>query len=269
MAAMLDGDLTAIAFCWRIERADGAGLALTSHDAPLTNGGITYRAAPGMLPSAIQRRAGLEANGGEVSGAITSASLGEQDLVLGRWDGARVTLVAADWEAPHAGPVPLMQGELGEVRLEQEQFKAELRGAAARLEAAICPETSPECRAELGDKKCRVDLAGRTIIAEILEIDGNALVLDRTVSSDFLWGRARILSGANCGLMSVLVGADEEHIELREAMRADVKAGDRIELRHGCDKSFATCSARFGNAANFRGEPHLPGNDLLTRYPGA
>jgi len=45
--------------------------------------------------------------------------------------------------------------------------------------------------------------------------------------------------------------------------------GDRIALRHGCDKSFATCVSRFGNAENFRGEPHLPGNDLLTRYPGA
>ena len=37
----------------------------------------------------------------------------------------------------------------------------------------------------------------------------------------------------------------------------------------GCDKMLATCSGRFGNVANFRGEPHLPGMDLLTRYPGA
>ncbi|MBS0285228.1 MAG: hypothetical protein JSS15_12490 [Proteobacteria bacterium] len=27
-------------------------------------------------------------------------------------------------------------------------------------------------------------------------------------------------------------------------------------------------SATVGNAANFRGEPYLPGIDLLTRYPG-
>jgi hypothetical protein len=30
----------------------------------------------------------------------------------------------------------------------------------------------------------------------------------------------------------------------------------------------ATCGGRFGNALNFRGEPYLPGIDLLTRYPG-
>ena len=33
-------------------------------------------------------------------------------------------------------------------------------------------------------------------------------------------------------------------------------------------KSIATCAGRFGNTLNFRGEPYLPGVDLLTRYPG-
>ncbi|HKR91916.1 phage BR0599 family protein, partial [Novosphingobium sp.] len=35
-----------------------------------------------------------------------------------------------------------------------------------------------------------------------------------------------------------------------------------------CDHTLNTCAARFSNAANFRGEPFLPGNDLLVRYPG-
>lgn len=269
MTGILAGPLTSIALCWRIERSDGCGLALTSHDRDLTIGGTIYEAAPGMLPAAIQRKAGLEPNGGEVAGAITSASLEEQDLALGRWDGSRIAMVAVDWQQPLAAEVPLMQGELGEVRLQQGEFKAELRGAAVRLEAAICPETSPECRAELGDKHCRVDLAGRTMLARIEQIDGAALVMDRTVGPEFLWGRARFLSGANCGLKTVIVGVDGNRIELRDTVRAAIQTGDRIELCHGCDKSFATCTGRFDNAENFRGEPHLPGNDLLTRYPGA
>ncbi len=43
--------------------------------------------------------------------------------------------------------------------------------------------------------------------------------------------------------------------------------GTRVLVREGCDRTLATCAARFANAANFRGEPFLPGNDLLTRYP--
>lgn len=265
----LEGPLTSIALCWRLERADGAGMALTSHDAPLASGGTIYEAAPGMLPAAIQRRSGLESDGGEVTGAISSGSIDEQELIAGRWDGTRVALTAIDWRQPEAGEVSLLQGELGEVRLEQGEFKAELRGAAARLHRPVCPETSPECRADLGDKQCRVDLAGRSMVASVVAIDGRSLVLDRTVTADFLWGRVRFLSGANCGLVTLLVAADGERIELRDTARGAIRPGDRIALRHGCDKSFATCTARFANAANFRGEPHLPGQDLLTRYPGA
>jgi uncharacterized phage protein (TIGR02218 family) len=269
MPPTFEAPLSTIALCWRIERADGAGLALTSHDEPLCVGATVFEAAPGILPSAVQHKAGLEANGAEVAGAISSAAIAEEDLLLGRWDGARVRMTAVDWELPDAGEVALMKGELGDVRLERGEFTAELRGAAARLDAPICPETSPECRAELGDKKCRVDLAGRTMIAAVVSAEGSELVLDQGVSGDFLWGRVRFLTGGNCGLASVLVAADGSRVSLRDMPRAEIAAGDRLELRHGCDKSFATCTGRFANAENFRGEPHLPGNDLLTRYPGA
>ena len=57
-------------------------------------------------------------------------------------------------------------------------------------------------------------------------------------------------------------------VTLREPPARAAMPGDRVELIEGCDKSLATCAGRFANALNFRGEPHLPGNDLLTRYPG-
>ncbi len=269
MRPMLEGPLTSLAFCWRVERRDGAGFALTSHDHRLRIGGVDHSAEPGMLPAAIQRQLGIKPTNGEIAGAIHSDALDDADLVAGRWDGARVSLTAVDWEDPAAEPLRLMAGEMGEVRIEDESFKAELNGTAAKLERAICPETSPECRAELGDKHCRVDMAGRVTRRKVASIDGNGLVLDQTVSGDLLWGRARFLSGENTGLVSVVVAAVGNRIELRDTPRGPVAVGDRIELREGCDKRFATCGARFHNAENFRGEPHLPGNDLLTRYPGA
>jgi hypothetical protein len=42
--------------------------------------------------------------------------------------------------------------------------------------------------------------------------------------------------------------------------------GTKAELIEGCDHTITTCATRFGNAVNFRGEPFLPGNDLLARY---
>jgi uncharacterized phage protein (TIGR02218 family) len=269
MATSADGALTALAFCWRVERADGAGIALTSHDQEIVRSGVSYAADPGLMPAAIERRLGLEPSSGEVSGALSSDALTDADLALGRWDGAKVRLTAFDWSDDAAGGVDLMGGELGEVSLSGDSFSAELRGASARLSEPVCPSTSPECRARFGDKMCRVDLAGRTQVARLVSSSGNTLVLDAAVGEGKLFGRLRYLSGANCGLDTVVLGVDGANVRVRDLPRADVEAGCRIELRDGCDKRFETCVARFANALNFRGEPHLPGNDLLTRYPGA
>ena len=38
------------------------------------------------------------------------------------------------------------------------------------------------------------------------------------------------------------------------------------KLTAGCDKSFATCRARFANGLNFRGFPHMPGSDFSYSY---
>ena len=269
MRAMLEGPLSSLAFCWKVERRDGAGFGLTSHDRGLAIEGVQYAAEPGMLPAAIERRLGMTESDSEIAGAIRSDALDEADLIAGRWDGARVGLFAVDWKAPEDDMLELMAGDMGDVRIEDGGYKAALSGAGAKLGRAICPETSPECRASLGDKQCRVDMAGRVRRCTITAVDGLELVLDQVVGDDFLWGRARYLSGANCGLTSVLVAADGNRIVLRDIARGAIVAGDRIELREGCDKRFATCTGRFANGPNFRGEPHLPGNDLLTRYPGA
>jgi uncharacterized phage protein (TIGR02218 family) len=267
--AVNDAALTTLAFCWRVERADGAGIALTSHDQGIVRGGIGYAADPGLMPAAIERRLGLEPSSGEVAGALSSDALTETDLALGRWDGATVRLTAFDWSDEDAGPVDLMGGELGEVSLAAESFSAELRGASARLAEPVCPATSPECRARFGDQACRIDLAGRTQSARVVSSSGNTLVLDAAVGDGKSFGRLRYMSGANCGLETVILGVDGATVRVRDLPRADIEASCRVELRDGCDKRFETCVTRFANAVNFRGEPHLPGNDLLTRYPGA
>ena len=95
------------------------------------------------------------------------------------------------------------------------------------------------------------------------------LTLDREVGEQFAMGRVRYLSGENCGARSVILAASGNDLQVRDLPRGIVNPGCRVELREGCDKRLTTCASRFANAANFRGEPHLPGNDLLTRYPGA
>jgi uncharacterized phage protein (TIGR02218 family) len=269
MPSLAEGPLTTIAFCWRLERSDGAGLGLTSGDRDIEGADGFYRSAPGVTPASITRSLGLEPDLGEIAGALSTESLSESDLALGRWNGASVSLFAADWSDPDAATVPLLGGELGEVSISDEGFTAELRGAAAKLSRPPCPSTSPECRASFGDKTCRVDLAGRTIRATVVSATDNVLELDASVDSRFLFGRLRYLGGDNCGLASTILGVNGTRVALRDRPRAPVAAGITVEVREGCDKRFETCVSRFNNAENFRGEPYLPGTDLLTRYPGS
>jgi len=267
--SIVDGELTSLALSWRLERLDGAGIALTSHDEPVMSAGVRYEPAPGMTPAAVTRSLGLEPQSAEAAGSLSSTALDDADLSLGRWDDAQVRLTVVDWENPDEASIQLLGGEIGSVNIDGDSFSAELLGAAAALEGAVCPATSAECRAAFGDKKCRIDLAGRTVIAHVVAADGGTLTLDIEVDDRIVLGRLRYMSGANCGIATVVLSASGNVVEVRELPRASVESGCRIELREGCDKRFETCVSRFANAANFRGEPHLPGNDLLTRYPGA
>ena len=267
MASICDSPLTSVAFCWTLERNDGAGIALTSGDRQFSSGGITYQPEPGITPAAITRSLGLQPHSAEVSGALNAQALTDFDLSLGRWDFARISMMAVDWNAPDEQPIQLLSGELGEVSLSGDSFTAELNGGAAKLSAPVCPVTSAECRAELGDKKCRVDLAGRTLRLRVSSAADNLILTDQSLDERYLFGRLRYLSGANCGLQTVVLAVNGTQLTVRDRARAAVGAGTVIEIREGCDKLFSTCVSRFANAVNFRGEPHVPGNDLLTRYP--
>lgn len=272
MTLWFQTELTTLVFCWRLERRDGVALGFTSHDRHLEVSGFLYRAVPGMAPSAISRSDGLDVDTLDVAGALTSDLISRDDLAAGRWDGARLRLIAVDWSASEAEPVFLARGELGEIGTSDGAFTAELRGPTALLDRPAVEATSPECRAELGDKRCRVDLAGRTLFARIAAVV-DAVTVDVDAGEPLVnaygYGRLRWIGGGNSGLESAILRSDGERLFLREAPVKAVAVGTLVELTEGCDKIFATCRDRFANGANFRGEPHLPGADLLTRYPGA
>lgn len=269
--AILAQDLAALSFCWRLERRDGVAIGLTSHDRDLVVAGFPYAAAPGLVPSAVRRGIGLDVESMDLQGALTSDAISEADLASGRWDGAALWLHLTEWTEPGALWLELMRGELGAVEQQGESFSVELRGPNAVLAGAVAPETSPGCRARLGDAACRVDLAGRRKMVrvsgmsdEVASISGGGLI-----AGDYMFGNLRWLEGENCELVQAITANDAGSVTLADLPAFEVVAGTRALITQGCDKRIGTCAARFGNAVNFRGEPYLPGSDLLTRYPGA
>ena len=271
MADFLKRELATIALCWRLARRDGVARGFTTHDRDLTIGNLAYRAAPGMLPSEISLTDGFDLDTLDVEGALTSDAITAADLKSGRWDGAAVSVFMIDWEVPDGETLPLARGELGEVSIKGNVFEAELKGPTAVFDRPVVEQISPECRARLGDRRCRVDLAALTRVTRIAAVPSeDKIELDAGAPDDaWRYGRLRWLTGANSGLARAVMGSTGAIVTLREPPALAATVGDLVELVEGCDRRLATCVGRFSNAVNFRGEPHLPGMDLLTRYPGA
>lgn len=201
--SIVDADVTAVALCWRVQRRDGVCLGFTSHDRDLVIDHLRYRSAPGMLPSAITITDRFEAHTLDVSGALTSDAITDEDLRAGRWDRASVTIFMVDWENPTGERIPLARGELGDVSALGNGFSAELRGPTALLDRPVSEQTSPECRAELGDRRCRVDMAGRTRLTRIQAVPGDDMVEVADASAEpnaYGYGRLRWIGGRNGGL---------------------------------------------------------------------
>ena len=272
--AQLAGAVTTIALCWRISRTDGVVLGFTSHDQSIVVDGLRYEASPGMTPSAISSDLGLDVSTMEFGGALSAGAITGEDLAAGRFDGARLDVFMIDWAAPAAGTLPVARGTLGAVARDTTNgaggFTATVSGPTAALDTAAIETCTPVCRAELGDRRCRVDLAPLTTLATVAAGSSREqVIVGGSEGGSLLFdGRLRCLEGANAGIDRRIVTSHGTTIVLIEALPFDPVAGDRVELRAGCDKTIATCAGRFDNAVNFRGEPYVPGSDVLTRFPG-
>ncbi len=265
--AFLDTELGTVATFWRIMRRDGVALGFTTHDRALWFAGVLHRAAPGMVPGAIRRTAGLRSDDAEVRGVLSHDAIRSDELRAGRYDDAAIVIGAVDWET--RAHIDLYHGTLGSLVEEDNAFAAELRSSKMVLERDYVPRTSPTCRVKFCGPGCNLSAARHSLEVEVLSVDPtqNAVRVPAVNAQDYVHGGLRWIDGPHVGLRFGIVGHVGDSLILDTPICANTAPGTRAILGEGCDHTIATCTARFGNAANFRGEPFLPGNDLLTRYP--
>jgi uncharacterized phage protein (TIGR02218 family) len=274
----LGGGITTVCHCWLVKRADGETYGFTDHDRDVTFDGHVFKAASGLSAGALQQTTGLSVDNSEAVGALSDASVREEDLADGRFDGAEVQSWLVNWADVGARVIEFC-GNFGEVTRKAGAFRVELRGLSERLNQVQGLVYQAGCGAVLGDVRCGIDLGlpayrTTTVITEIdvlgrIRIDGQTSFADHW----FERGQIEVLSGASAG-MSVMVKADRltamgRVVDLWHGTGADLAAGDSIRLIAGCDRRAATCRTKFTNFANFRGFPHVPGEDWLTSYPAS
>ncbi len=272
----LDAGVTTLAHCWKIIRRDGAVLGFTDHDNDLSFGSVTYRAGTGFSGSEATSRFDLSAGGSEIAGAFDDDALNEHDLAGGRYDAAAIETWLVDWSDVSLRLLTA-RGTLGEVKREGHAFTAELRGLADVLAQDSGRLYTGKCGADLGDLRCKFNLGtvGFHGAGVVTALAGTSIVfvsgLDAFAEGLFASGRLSWTSGGNAGLaMEIKDHRLIDHgvrLSLWQAMPEPIAEGDGFTVTAGCDKQFTTCRDVFGNSANFRGFPHIPGNDFVISYP--
>jgi uncharacterized phage protein (TIGR02218 family) len=275
LQARLSSGVTTLCRCWRIVRGDGIVLGFTDHDEDVTVDGTLCRAGTGLSGSEATAQLGLAVDSSEICGALADDSLSEADLAAGLYDAASIELFLVDWSEP-ALFVLLSKGRIGEVRREGPAFSAEMRGLADRLNEPSGRRYTATCSADLGDGRCGIDLTDPRFVGSgaVSILSGtssfSATGLDSFADTWFTAGKLTWTGGANAGLAvevkSHRVTDGVATFVLWLAMPEPVAGGDAFSVTAGCDKRFETCRERFDNVVNFRGFPHIPGNDFVTRY---
>lgn len=266
-AVFFANELEAVATFWRIERRDGVTLGFSSHDRNLWFDGVLHRAAPGMVPSAIRRTAGLVNDSAEVEGALAHDAIRAADLAAGRFDGARFAIGVVNWETLER--TVLYHGQAGAIGEDGGGFSAELQSAKAALMADRVPRTSPTCRAAFCGPGCHLSASRYTHEAALAFADHDAGLVrfaDAPDAASLADGWVRWIDGPHAGITMQILQSGPAGQLLDQPLDYALAEGTRAILREGCDHLLTTCHSRFGNAANFRGEPFIPGNDLLGRY---
>jgi uncharacterized phage protein (TIGR02218 family) len=129
----------------------------------------------------------------------------------------------------------------------------------------------------LGDARCGVDLSAPALRATgfVTRVLGptrfEAALGGGGAQEGFTNGLLSWSDGGNAGSVGP-VAADARcgggrMFALAHAPTATVLVGDGFAVTVGCDRSAVTCRDKFANLLNFRGFPHLPGDDWVGSYP--
>lgn len=268
LAVHLEGGATTLCRCWSLTRRDGLVLGFTDHDRPLSFDSVAFQAATGLEAAETTAELGFAIGGGEVAGAFAAAGLNEADLASGLYDDARLRIWLVNWAAPEQRLL-LEEGFVGEVRRGEIGFTAEVRSFAKAFDEERGRLYLRSCSADLGDARCGVALVPAASHVETSDgrLGLSAAGLSSFPDGHFTGGRLVFTGGGNAGFATEVkrhgIEGGRAAFQLWQVPAATIRPGDGFSVTPGCDKSFATCRAKFGNGVNFRGFPHMPTADFI------
>lgn len=271
----LSAETATLCSCWIVKRADGTALGFTDHDRPLLLKGVRCEPEQGVGATLLSQQSGFGVSDAEVEGVLNSRSLRDNDLKSGLYDDARIEMWLVNWAAPDQA-LRRFVGTIGAIRYDEHVFRADIYSRARELNEPRGRLYTRQCDAVLGDKRCGLDLQTQewTGSGEVVAVLNRARyrISGCEAYADKWFDLGMLRSGEPEQTFPPVRITETERQDnmlivcLAHAIRPALKTGDAVTLQVGCDKLSQSCAEKFNNLLNFRGFPHIPGNDFSLGY---
>ncbi|MDF3048232.1 MAG: hypothetical protein K0R73_1350 [Candidatus Midichloriaceae bacterium] len=251
----IKAEVLTLTTCWKVKLRSGEVLGFTEAEKDLTIDGVLYHAKGGFSRSAIESDTTLAPDNLEAEGVIDHDIINHEDLLSGKFDHAKVSIFLVDVTHPESGKLQLRTGFLGEVTLNDSGFTAEIRGLLQAFSQTIGELYSPQCRAQLGDARCKIDLKSKCQKGKIQKVISTDAFISTLPEADgyYKYGKIKF----NCGFETEVIEHLNNKIILAECPPTGLRANLKFEIYTGCDRALPSCINKFQNAINFRGEPFI------------
>lgn len=140
---------TTLAVLWKLTLQNGTVLGFTSFDENIVYQSVTYLASNGFMPSANDNNSDMSVDSLAVDGFLDNVIIEEEDIRNGLYDYALVEQHIVNWADLTMGDCFLRKGVIGNIKMQNGMFVAEVRGLTQYLSTTIGSLYGPTCRAEI------------------------------------------------------------------------------------------------------------------------
>lgn len=255
---------------YTITLKNGTVLRYTTWDSNVSvQGNLFLTGPPHIKRSSIEEKLGLDVSSLdlEILAGLSDTVNGVpvlQHIASGAFDGAtlRIDRLFMDSAGNQIGTVVRFSGTIGAV---DEVGRASAKLTVDALVSLLSQQLpniilQPNCTNTLFDARCGLDKAA---FAENLTAQAGSTVnklISLSAKADGYYDNGQILftSGANNGLAKAVKSYAGQQLFFNSPLPFAPNAGDTFIAYPGCDKTQATCTAKFNNLANFEGFPYVP-----------
>lgn len=251
-------------------------LGFSTFDETLIIDGVTYDPLTAIDPSASERKVDLSPDNQRLK-SILYTQLEREDIYDPSFEDAVITSAVINWRNLPSNLLVLDEelvqiGIVGEVNLSNSDYEVEnISKATSLLNQESSIKTSPMCRYQFGDDRCKKDLSGLTYNETVTALDSGHKFRITGNHDNLGRGTITFTSGNNEELSyPIYISHSDGRVELLLPTHRSVAIGDTCTVVEGCDHTETGCKGH-SNFINFGGEPSggrfMRGNKFYIRNP--